>query len=193
MPIGRKSTKKSVLLHTFNYKEYFMFDFSKVRIVEDFPTPGIHFYDITTLLKDADEFRNVINDMLEVAKKINPDVIVALETRGFFFGPTLAYLMNIPFVPIRKKGKLPAAKYSESYDLEYGTDVIEIHQDAIKENQRILLLDDVLATGGTMSAATKLMRHFNPSAVDALFLIELKALNGREKLKDCTINSLVQI
>lgn len=170
-----------------------MFDFSKVRIVEDFPTPGIHFYDITTLLKDTDEFRNAIEDMLEVAKKINPDVIVALETRGFFFGPTLAYLMNIPFVPIRKKGKLPAAKFSESYDLEYGTDVIEIHQDAIKENQHILLLDDVLATGGTMRAATNLVRNFNPSAVDTLFLIELKALNGREKLKDCTINSLVQI
>jgi len=193
MPIGRKSTKKSVLLHTFNYKEYFMFDFSKVRVVEDFPTPGIHFYDITTLLKDSEEFRNVLNDMLEVAKRINPDVIVALETRGFFFGPTLAYLMNIPFVPIRKKGKLPAAKYSESYNLEYGTDVIEIHQDAIKENQHILLLDDVLATGGTMGAATKLVQHFNPSALDTLFLIELKALNGREKLENCTINSLVQI
>ena len=193
MPIGRKSTKKIVLLHTFNYKEYLMFDFSKVRVVEDFPTPGIHFYDITTLLKDSEEFRNVLNDMLEVAKRINPDVIVALETRGFFFGPTLAYLMNIPFVPIRKKGKLPAAKYSESYNLEYGTDVIEIHQDAIKENQHILLLDDVLATGGTMCAATKLVQHFNPSAVDTLFLIELKALNGREKIKNCTINSLVQI
>lgn len=193
MPIGRKSTKKSVLLHTFNYKEYFMFDFSKVRVVEDFPTPGIHFYDITTLLNDSEEFRNVLNDMLEVAKRINPDVIVALETRGFFFGPTLAYLMNIPFVPIRKKGKLPAAKYSESYNLEYGTDVIEIHQDAIKENQHILLLDDVLATGGTMGAATKLVQHFNPSALDTLFLIELKALNGREKLENCTINSLVQI
>lgn len=170
-----------------------MFDFSKVRIVEDFPTPGIHFYDITTLLKDADECRNAINDMLEVAKKINPDVIVALEARGFFFGPTLAYLMNIPFVPIRKKGKLPAAKFSESYDLEYGTDVMEIHQDAVEENKHILLLDDVLATGGTMRAATRLVRHFNPSAVDTLFLIELKALNGREKLEDCTINSLVQI
>jgi len=193
MTIGRKSTKKSVLLHTFNYKDYFMFDFSKVRIVEDFPTPGIHFYDITTLLKDADEFRNVINDMLEIAKRINPDVIVALETRGFFFGPTLAYLMNIPFVPIRKKGKLPAAKFSESYNLEYGTDVIEIHQDAVKENQHILLLDDVLATGGTMSAATKLVQHFKPSAVDTLFLIELKALNGREKIQNCNIHSLVQI
>ena len=170
-----------------------MFDFSKVRIVEDFPTPGIHFYDITTLLKDSEEFRNALNDMLEVAKRINPDVIVALETRGFFFGPTLAYLMNIPFVPIRKKGKLPAAKYSESYNLEYGTDVIEIHQDAIKENQHILLLDDVLATGGTMRAAANLVQHFKPSAVDTLFLIELKALNGRNKIPNCNVNSLVQI
>lgn len=170
-----------------------MLDFSKVRIVEGFPTPGIKFYDITTLLKDGDEYRKAINDMLENAKSIHPDVIVALEARGFFFAPTLAYLLGIPFVPIRKKGKLPAATYSEQYNLEYGTDVIEIHQDAIKDNQRILLLDDVLATGGTMSAAVKLMRHYHPASIDLMFLIELTALNGREKIKGCNIHSLVQI
>lgn len=170
-----------------------MFDFSKVRVIEDFPTPGIKFYDITTLLKDGEEFRNALNDMLEIAKQLNPNVIAALETRGFFFGPTLAYLMGIPFVPIRKKGKLPAAIYSESYNLEYGTDVIEVHQDAIKENQRILLLDDVLATGGTMQAAVHLMQHFHPASIDTMFLIELTALNGREKIKGYNVHSLVQI
>lgn len=180
-------------MHSFNYEVLNMFDFSKVRIVEDFPTPGIKFYDITTLLKDETEFKNVINDMWEVAKQLNPNVLVALETRGFFFGPTLSYLMGIPFVPIRKKGKLPSATYSSSYALEYGTDSIEIHQDAIEKNQRILLLDDVLATGGTMSAAVELVQNFNPAKVDTLFLIELSALKGRDKLKNCSVNSLIQI
>lgn len=180
-------------MHSFNFEVLNMFDFSKVRTIDDFPTPGIKFYDITTLLKDEKEFKNAINDMWEVAKQLNPNVLVALETRGYFFGPTLSYLMGIPFVPIRKKGKLPAATYSASYALEYGTDSIEIHQDAIEEHQRILLLDDVLATGGTMSAAIQLVRNFNPEKVDTMFLIELTALNGRDKLKNCSINSIIQI
>ncbi len=170
-----------------------MFDFSKVRIIEDFPTKGIKFYDITTLLKDAEEYRNALNDMLAEAKTIRPDVILALETRGFFFGPTLAYLLDVPFVPIRKKGKLPAATFSASYDLEYGTDEIEVHQDAVAKNQRLLLLDDVLATGGTMSAAVKLVQNFQPASIDVMFLMELKALEGRKKLLDYNIHSLVQI
>ena len=180
-------------MHSFNYEVLNMFDFSKIRTIDDFPTPGIKFYDITTLLNDEKEFRNAINDLLEIAKQLNPNVIVALETRGFFFGPTLSYMMGIPFVPIRKKGKLPAATYSSSYALEYGTDSIEIHQDAIKEHQRVLLLDDVLATGGTMSAAIELVRNFNPEKIDTLFLVELSFLKGRDKLKNCSINSLIQI
>ncbi|MCR4738080.1 MAG: adenine phosphoribosyltransferase [Bacteroidales bacterium] len=174
-------------------KDILMLDFSKIRTIDDFPTPGIKFYDITTLLNDGEAYRCVIDDMLAVAKSIRPDVIVALETRGFFFGPTLAYLLGIPFVPIRKKGKLPAATFSESYNLEYGTDSIEIHQDAIAEGKRILLLDDVLATGGTMSAAVRLMHHFNPASIDTLFLIELVALEGRKKLDNITIHSLLQL
>ncbi len=170
-----------------------MFDFSKIRIIKDFPTPGIQFYDITTLMKDEVEYRNALNDMLEVAKEVHPDVIAALETRGFFFGPTLAYLLGIPFIPIRKKGKLPAATYSESYNLEYGTDSIEVHQDAIPDNKRILLLDDVLATGGTMNAAVRLVEHFHPASIDILFLLELAALNGRDKIQGCTVHSLMKI
>ena len=170
-----------------------MFDFSKIRTIDDFPTPGIKFYDITTLLNDGEAYRSAIDDMLAVAKNIRPDVVVALETRGFFFGPTLAYLLGIPFVPIRKKGKLPAATYSESYNLEYGTDSIEIHQDAIAEGKRILLLDDVLATGGTMSAAIRLVQNFKPASIDVMFLIELNALDGRKKLENVKIHSLLQL
>lgn len=170
-----------------------MFDFSKIRTIDDFPSPGIKFYDITTLLNDGEAYHSAIDDMLAVAKSIRPDVIVALEARGFFFGPTLAYLLGIPFVPIRKKGKLPAATFSESYNLEYSSDSIEIHQDAIAPNQRVLLFDDVLATGGTMSAAVRLVQKFNPASVDTMFLIELSALEGRKRLENVTIHSLLQL
>lgn len=170
-----------------------MFDVSSIRIIPDFPKAGVNFYDITTLLNNQKEFRNAIQDMLGVAQGINPDVIVAFEARGFFFGSTLAYLMEIPFVPIRKKGKLPGAVYSECYELEYGQDVIEIHQGSIRQNQRILLLDDILATGGTMKAGLKLVEHFNPTSVDTLFLMELKGLKGRERLSGYNVHSLVQL
>lgn len=170
-----------------------MFDFSKVRTIDDFPTPGIKFYDITTLMNDADEFEKVIQDMLVIANEFKPDAIVALEARGFFFGPILAHALHIPFVPIRKKGKLPAATFSQSYDLEYGTDSIEIHQDAVPEGKRLMLVDDVLATGGTMSAAVKLVQNFKPAAVSTLFLMEIVVLNGREKLGQVPANSLVKL
>ncbi len=170
-----------------------MFDVSSIRIIPDFPTTGVQFYDITTLLNNAQEYRNAIEDMLRVAKELNPDVIVSFETRGFFFGPTLAYLLGIPLVPIRKKGKLPGAKFSEKYTLEYGADEVEIHQGSIADNQRILLLDDILATGGTMSAGIRLMEHFHPSSVDSLFLLELTELKGRERLSGYPVHSIVQL
>lgn len=170
-----------------------MFDVSSIRIVPDFPKAGVRFYDITTLLNNTKELRNAIQDMLGVAKDINPDVIVAFETRGFFFGPTLAYIMDVPFVPIRKKGKLPGAVYSQGYELEYGSDVVEIHQGSIQQNQRILLVDDILATGGTMEAGVKLVRYFNPASIDSLFLLELKELKGRERLSGYNVHSLVQL
>lgn len=170
-----------------------MFDINKVRTIDDFPTPGIKFYDITTLLNDANEFAIAINDMVAVAQQFKPTVLVALESRGFFFGPVIAHKLSIPFVPIRKKGKLPAATISESYGLEYGIDTIEIHQDAMTEGQRVMIVDDVLATGGTMCAAVKLVEHFKPAAVSTLFLMELTALNGRQKIQNAEINALIQL
>ena len=126
-----------------------MIDTSKIRIVQDFPTKGIKFFDITTVMNDAEMFQNVFNELLEMAKAAKPDVIVALESRGYFFGPAVALALNIPFVPIRKAGKLPYKTYKEIYHLEYGDASIEIHIDAMKEGQRVLVFDDILATGGT--------------------------------------------
>ncbi len=170
-----------------------MFDFSKVRIVEDFPKKGIKFYDITTLLNDAAEYRKALDDMLAVARAEKPDVVAALETRGFFFAPVVAYELGLPFVPIRKKGKLPGATFSESYELEYGTAELEMHQGCMPQNKRVLVIDDVLATGGTMRAAVNLIQHFSPAYVSTLFLMELTALAGREKLSGYTVNSLIQL
>ncbi|MEG1555132.1 MAG: adenine phosphoribosyltransferase [Bacteroidales bacterium] len=159
-----------------------MIDISKVRIVHDFPTPGIKFYDITTVMNDAQEYQRIFKVLMETARAMNPEVLVALEARGYYFGPALALALGIPFVPIRKKGKLPYKTYEESYDLEYGSATIAIHQDAMKFNQRILLFDDILATGGTASAAIKLVKHFAPSNISALFFMEIIALKGREKM-----------
>lgn len=159
-----------------------MIDTSRIRTVQDFPKKGIKFFDITTVMNDASLFHEVFNKMLEEAKKMKPDVIVALEARGFFFGPVLALALNIPFVPIRKAGKLPYKTYRETYHLEYGDESIEIHIDAMHENQRVLIFDDILATGGTAAAATNLVRRFHPTYVGTMFLMELTQLNGREKL-----------
>lgn len=170
-----------------------MFDVTKIRVIDDFPTPGIKFSDITTLLNDGEEYRKVLDDMLQVAREVKPDVVVALESRGFFFGPVLAYELGIPFVPVRKAGKLPSKTYKETYNLEYGTATVEIHQDAMPENRRVLIVDDVLATGGSMNAAAKLVEHFHPSSVSLLFLMELQALKGRRKLSKYDIHSLMQV
>jgi adenine phosphoribosyltransferase len=170
-----------------------MIDISKVRIVPDFPSKGIQFYDITTVLNDAEEFQKIFNLLLEEAKKINPDIIVALESRGYYFGPALALAMNIPFAPIRKKGKLPYATFQESYDLEYGNATIEIHTDAIKPNQSVLLFDDILATGGTAGAAIKLVKKFNPKNISLLFFMELGFLNGRKHLESYPTVSLATV
>ena len=170
-----------------------MIELHKIRIVEDFPTPGIKFFDITTLMNDADAFRQIIDALLEEAKKFCPEVIVALEARGYFFAPPLALALNIPFVPIRKKGKLPFDTYTQNYQLEYGEASIEIHKDAIKPDQRVLIFDDVLATGGTAQAATQLVNHFNPADINFLFLLELSFLNGREKLENYPTKSLLTV
>jgi adenine phosphoribosyltransferase len=168
-----------------------MFDISKIRTVDDFPKRGIKFFDITTVLNDAESFRELFNALLQKAQALKPDVITALEARGYFFAPALALALNIPFVPIRKKGKLPHKTFSEEYVLEYGYETVEVHQDAIKPHQRILIFDDILATGGTAAAAAKLMQHFTPKNVDFLFLIELSFLHGRTRIVDYGTESLI--
>lgn len=170
-----------------------MTDISKVRIVPDFPSKGVQFYDITTILNDIDEYKRIFNLLLDEAKKVNPDVIVALESRGYYFGPAMALALNIPFVPIRKAGKLPFSTYKESYDLEYGNATIEIHTDALKQHQSVLLFDDILATGGTALAAINLVKHFDPNKISLLFFLELKDLNGKEKLKGYDYVSLAAV
>ena len=163
----------------------------KIRVVPDFPTPGIQFFDITTLLNDAAAFRETIDQMMLIAKKYNPDVVVALEARGFFFGTCLALQLGVPFVPVRKKGKLPYKTYQETYSLEYGSATMEIHTDAMPEGKRVLIVDDVLATGGSMSAAVKLVNHFHPESIHLLFLMELEALQGRKKMSQYSVDSLL--
>lgn len=165
----------------------------KIRVVPDFPTPGIQFYDITTLLNDAQAYRETIDAMLLVAKKYQPEVVVALESRGFFFGTALAYQLGVPFVPVRKKGKLPFKTYQETYLLEYGSATMEIHTDAMPEGKRVLIVDDVLATGGSMSAAVNLVNHFHPESIHLLFLMELEALKGRKKLAKYSIDSILTV
>ena len=165
----------------------------KIRVVPDFPTPGIQFFDITTLLSDAQAFRETIDAMVQIARKYNPDVVVALESRGFFFGPVIAYQLGVPFVPVRTKGKLPYTTYQETYLLEYGSATMEIHTDAMAENLNVLIIDDVLATGGSMAAAVNLVNHFHPESVHLLFLMELEALRGRKKLGKYTIDSLLKV
>jgi adenine phosphoribosyltransferase len=168
-----------------------MFNISKIRTVDDFPKKGIKFFDITTVLNDAESFQELFKALLEKARALQPDVIMALEARGYIFAPALALALNIPFVPLRKKGKLPYKTYSEQYDLEYGHETIEVHIDAIKPQQRILILDNILATGGTAAAAAKLMKHFNPKNIDFLFLMELSFLNGKEKIEEFGVERLL--
>jgi adenine phosphoribosyltransferase len=168
-----------------------MFDISKIRTVDDFPKKGIKFFDITTVLNDTEAFQELFQALLEKAKDLKPEVIAALEARGYFFAPALALALKIPFVPIRKKGKLPYKTFSEQYELEYGQETIEVHQDAVKPYQRILIFDDILATGGTAAAAAKLMKRFNPKKVDFLFLMELSFLKGKEQIADYNIESMI--
>lgn len=170
-----------------------MTDISKVRIVPDFPSKGIQFYDITTILNEIDEYKRIFGLLLDEAKKMKPDVVVALESRGYYFGPGLALALNVPFVPIRKEGKLPFSTFKESYNLEYGNASIEIHTDALKPHQNVLLFDDILATGGTASAAIRLINHFDPVKISLLFFLELKELQGARLLNGFDYVSLATV
>ena len=167
-----------------------MLDTSKIRVIPDFPKKGIQFLDITTIMNNADYFQEVFNMLLEMAKEVKPDVVVGLEARGYFFAPALALALHVPFVPIRKAGKLPYTTYKATYQLEYGEASIEVHTDAMKENQRVLIFDDILATGGTAAAAIDLVRKFNPTFVATHFLMEIQALDGRSKINADDIRSL---
>lgn len=157
----------------------------KIRAVKDFPKEGIIFRDITTGIKDVDAMKTMIDYLCDQFKDDKIDYIAGIESRGFIFGMPMAYNLNCGFIPIRKPNKLPAKTISESYGLEYGSDTIEIHEDAIEKGARVLVVDDLLATGGTAAAACSLVKKVGGDLVGAAFLIELTDLNGRDKLTDC--------
>lgn len=160
--------------------------------IPDFPEPGIIFRDVTGILQDADGLKLGIDQMTALAKELKADVIAGLEARGFIFGMPIAYNLGVPFVPIRKKGKLPRATVEKTYDLEYGTATIEIHKDAIKEGQRVVLIDDLIATGGTLRAGAELVEQLGGIVAGIVTLIELEGLKGRDVLKGYELRSIVK-
>ena len=164
---------------------------TKIRNVPDFPKQGIQFKDITTLLKDGKTFARVIDLFDQKFNQKNIDLIVGIESRGFIFGSALAYKWGIGFVPVRKPGKLPADKIREEYELEYGTDALEIHTDSISKGQKVLIIDDLLATGGTIAATTKLVTRLGGIIAGIAMIIELSFLKGREKIEQFEFYSLV--
>jgi adenine phosphoribosyltransferase len=164
---------------------------SLVRDVPDFPVEGILFKDITTLIRDADAFREVIDQMTEHYADIDVDLVVAIEARGYILGAPLAYALGAGFVPVRKPGKLPAGTISESYTLEYGTNTLEIHEDAIKPGQWVLVVDDLLATGGSARATVNLVERLGGKVAGVAFMIELDFLHGRDILEGYDILSLI--
>jgi adenine phosphoribosyltransferase len=163
-----------------------------IRDVPDFPEKGIIFKDITTLLKDKEALKYVIDRMVEKYHGQGIDKIVGIESRGFIFGGAAAYLLGCGFVPARKPGKLPAEKISESYTLEYGSNTLELHSDAIRAGEKVLIIDDLLATGGTAAAVAKMVERLNGQVVAIEFLIELEFLHGKDKLKGYTVNSYIR-
>lgn len=164
----------------------------KIRTVEDFPKPGISFKDITTLLQDPEAFKYAIDQLIEVANEYDYDVIIGPEARGFIFSASMAYAASKPFVLVRKPGKLPSETVTYEYDLEYGTDSLEIHKDAIKPGDKVLIVDDLLATGGTTKAVAELVEQLGAEVSAVIFLIELGFLNGRENLKNYPVRNIIQ-
>lgn len=164
-----------------------------LRDIPDFPEPGIIFKDITPILSDPAATREVIDRMVEAARALKPDLVIGIESRGFLFGMPIAMELGVGFAPVRKPGKLPSATIREEYQLEYGTNAIEIHQDAIKAGQRILIVDDLLATGGTAAAAARLVKRLGGSVAGYCFLIELCFLKGRAALADMDVITLIGV
>lgn len=163
-----------------------------IRVISGFPKEGISYKDITTLLKKGEVYRAAIDALVEKIKPLQPDVIVGPEARGFLLGAPIAYALGIGFVPVRKAGKLPAKTISETYALEYGFDTLEVHADAISPGERVVIVDDLLATGGTMFATANLVKKIGAEMLGIAFLIELASLNGRKKLADYSVISLVE-
>ena len=162
-----------------------------VRSIPDFPEKGIIFRDITTILDDADGLALAIDSMQECIGDIDFDVVVGAESRGFIFGVPIAYNMHKPFVPVRKQGKLPAETISQEYSLEYGTAVIEMHKDSIKPGQKVVLIDDLIATGGTIEASVELIERLGGEVVKIVFLLELKGLKGRDLLRGYDVSAVL--
>jgi adenine phosphoribosyltransferase len=164
---------------------------SLIREVPDFPKPGILFYDITTLLKNGRAFRAILDDLAEKYRDRRIDKVVSIESRGFILGGPLAYQLGAGFVPVRKAGKLPADIFEVKYNLEYGSSSLAIHRDAIAVGERVLIVDDLLATGGTAAATVHLIRQLGGEIVATVFLIELVGLGGRTKMDSCEIHSVI--
>lgn len=162
-----------------------------IRVIPDFPQPGISFKDITTLLNNGPKYREAIDELKQMVSSLHIDLIAGPEARGFVVGAPLAYALGVGFVPIRKKGKLPHTTIEVGYDLEYGKDVLAMHDDAIQPGQNVLIADDLLATGGTISTSVDLVRKLGGNVVGTAFLIELAELNGRAKLPGINVMSLV--
>src|SRR5580692_1320216 len=163
-----------------------------IREIPDYPKPGILFYDLTTLLKDPTGFHSLVDQMCDQYNGTKVDVVAGIEARGFIFAPALAYRLGAGFVPVRKPKKLPAKTASVSYSLEYGTDTLEIHEDAVKPGDRVIICDDLLATGGTAAATVKLIEKLGGKVEGMAFAVELTFLNGRSKLNGLDIFSLIQ-
>jgi adenine phosphoribosyltransferase len=165
---------------------------AKIREIPDFPKPGILFYDITTLLKDPPAFKEAIDLMLEPYRDEHVDLVVGMESRGFIFSAPMAYLLGAGLVPVRKLGKLPAETVTVEYALEYGSNTLEIHRDAINAGQRVLIVDDLLATGGTVGGTIELVERLQGEVVGLAFLVELDFLKGRDRLKGRRITSVIK-
>jgi adenine phosphoribosyltransferase len=163
-----------------------------IRDIPDFPKPGILFRDLTTLWKDPEGWRSLVDQMAEVCQGLSPQYIAGMESRGFILGAAIAYKLGIGFIPVRKPGKLPAAVYTASYDLEYGSDRLEMHQDACEPGSRVLIVDDLIATGGTAAATAKLIDQAQGELVGFVFAVELLALNGRQNLPEVPFFSIIQ-
>jgi adenine phosphoribosyltransferase len=163
-----------------------------VRSIPDFPEPGIIFRDVTSILQDKDGLKLAIDQMQELLEGVDFDIIVGPESRGFIFGVPIAYNLNKAFIPVRKKGKLPCETISMDYDLEYGKATIEMHKDAIKPGQKVVIVDDLIATGGTIEAITKLVKMLGGEVVKIVFLMELQGLKGRDRLKGYNVEAVIE-